>query len=317
MGNLTSISIFGFWANWTPFFFVGVLCVIILYFLICGKWYKDIPGGRPLRKGEATLFVILMLTIYILEGGPIDLLSHIIFSFHMLQMALLFLIVVPLLYFAIPEYIIKYVEELPVINKIVKLFTKPILAIFLFNGLFSVYHIPLVLDTLKQDLVLHELYTIILFISAWFMWHPIFNKHIPEELHMSNIKKILYIFFIGVLLTPSCGLIIFSGTAMYETYTSGKAWLGAMTLCVPADTLNTVVQGTGLSGPEYFTNFTPLEDQQTGGVIMKVMQEIVFGIYLYIIFMRWFRYERKNEKQITEDSLRKLQEQKALYNQFR
>lgn len=50
---------------------------------------------------------------------------------------------------------------------------------------------------------------------------------------------------------------------------------------------------------------------------MKVMQEIVFGIYLYIIFMRWFRYERKNEKQITEDSLRKLQEQKALYNQFR
>lgn len=317
MGDITSISIFGFWANWTPFFFVGVLSVIILYFLICGKWYKDIPGGRPLRKGEATLFVILMLFIYLLEGGPIDLLSHIIFSFHMLQMAFLFLLIVPMLYFAIPEYIVKYVEELPVIKSIVKVFTQPILAIILFNGLFSVYHIPLVLDTLKQDVILHELYSILLFISAWFMWHPIFNKHIPEKEQMPNIKKIIYIFFIGVLLTPSCALIIFSNDAFYNTYTSGEAWMGAMALCVPVDTLNSVVQGTGISGPEYFTSFSPLEDQQTGGVIMKVFQEIVFGIYLYIIFMRWFKYERKNEQQITEDSLKKLQEQKALYKQFR
>lgn len=317
MNGLSSISIFGFWANWTPFFFIGVVCVIVLYLLICGKWYKDIPGGRPLKKSEAILFSVLMLTIYLLEGGPIYLLSHIIFSFHMLQMAIMFLIVVPMLFYAIPEYIVKYVEGLPVINKIVSLFTKPILAIILFNGLFSVYHLPIVLDTLKQDATLHSLYTILLFISAWFMWHPIFNRHISEEQQMSNIKKILYIFFIGVLLTPSCGLIIFSNNAMYDTYTSGKAWMGAMALCVPPDTLNSVVQGSGISGPEYFTNFTPLEDQQTGGVIMKVMQEIVFGIYLYIIFIKWYRYERKNEQQITDDSLRKLKEQKALYNQFR
>src|SRR5699024_11871073 len=79
----------------------------------------------PLKKGEATLFVVLMLAIYLLEGGPIDLLSHIIFSFHMLQMAILFLIIAPLMFYAIPEYIVKYVEELPVVNKIVSLFTKP------------------------------------------------------------------------------------------------------------------------------------------------------------------------------------------------
>src|SRR5699024_12208411 len=101
-----------------------------------------------------------MLAIYLLEGVLIDLLSHIIFSFHMLQMAILFLIIAPLMFYAIPEYIVKYVEELPVVNKIVSLFTKPLLAIFLFNGLFSVYHIPLVFYTLKHKIFLYDIFTI-------------------------------------------------------------------------------------------------------------------------------------------------------------
>jgi putative membrane protein len=39
-----------------------------------------------------------------------------------------------------------------------------------------------------------------------------------------------------------------------------------------------------------------VEDQQTGGVIMKIIQEIVYGTVIGYVFFRWARREREKEK---------------------
>ncbi|WP_249664177.1 cytochrome c oxidase assembly protein, partial [Lysinibacillus sp. D4B1_S16] len=93
---------------------------------------------------------------------------------------------------------------------------------------------------------------------------------------MKPLIRIGYIIANAVLITPACGLIIFATNAMYETYTNGYAWLKAMELCVPASTLS----GLSLSGPELFTDMKPVADQQFGGVRMKIIQELIFGILL-------------------------------------
>ena len=90
-----------------------------------------------------------------------------------------------------------------------------------------------------------------------------------------------------------------------------------MELCVPAGVLDSIAGSGMISGPEYFSNSTPLIDQQTGGVIMKVLQEVFFGVMLAYIFFNWFREERSNEDQITQDALLKAQQQKELYHQHR
>ncbi|WP_414043483.1 cytochrome c oxidase assembly factor CtaG [Macrococcus animalis] len=314
MGSIRSISIFGFLANWSPFFLVAIIFATIVFFLITMKWYKDIPGGRPLKKSEGVLFVVLMILLYIMKGAPIDLLSHIIFSFHMLQMAVIFLLMIPLLFFAIPNYLIDYVINMPYIKPIFALMTRPIVALITFNGLFSLYHLPIVLDFLKQNATPHSLYTILLSITAFTMWYPIFNQ--KDKKQLSGLMKLGYIFGIGVLLTPSCGLIIFAQHPMYKTYTDPEAWMSAMSLCVPTGTLTDVLANSGISGPQYFTNMTPKDDQQTGGVIMKVMQEIFFGFMFYYVFVNWSRSERLAPEEITRLSLEEKRKQDAYFKKF-
>ena len=84
----------------------------------------------------------------------------------------------------------------------------------------------------------------------------------------------------------------------------------AMALCVPSNTL----QGLTLSGPELFTNMTPLEDQQLGGVIMKIIQEIIFAVILGRVFMVWYKNDQKNADKMTEEALK--ERQRLSQNQF-
>ena len=317
MHSLSSVSIFGFFANWSPFYIVTLLFVTAVYFLSVTKWRHEIPGNRPLKRREVILFIISMILIYIVKGSPIDLLSHIIFSFHMLQMAVLYLMIVPMLFFAVPSYLIDYIVSRPYIKPVFDVVSRPVFAIIVFNGLFSIYHLPVVLDFLKQSATLHSLFTVLLSIAAFNMWYPVFNRTELPRKQLTGLMKLVYIFMIGVLLTPSCGLIIFSQHPMYRTYTDPKAWLGAMALCVPQGTLDSVMSATNISGPQYFTNMSSLEDQQTGGVIMKVLQEVFFGFMLFYVFFNWRWSEGRNEEETTQRSLEARQREQAYFNQFR
>src|SRR5699024_11180056 len=156
--------------------------------------------------------------LYILYGSPIDLLSHILFSFHMLQMAFGFLLAAPLFYAAVPEYLQKYLVGLPVIKQIFAIAKKPLVSLILFNGAFSVYHLPVVMDGLKMSAVAHNGVIIILFVLALVMFYPIFNKVEPKENHMGGLFKMLYIFGIGILLKPACAVIIFASEPISNAY---------------------------------------------------------------------------------------------------
>ncbi|GAB3069395.1 cytochrome c oxidase assembly factor CtaG [Salinicoccus sesuvii] len=317
MGNLSSISIFGFIANWSPYFLALVVFISVVYFLITKKWYKDFEGGRPLTFKEGSVFITSMVLLYAMYGAPVDVLSHILFSFHMLQMAVVFLLIAPLMYFAIPEYLWKYIVDLPVLKQFFAIAKKPLIPLILFNGVFSIYHIPVVLDFLKHNATLHSGFNILLFMLSLLMFYPIFNKVEPQEKHMGGLFKLLYIFAIGALLTPACALIIFAGQPLYSTYTDGDAWLAAMELCVPSGVLDGL-KGQGIiSGPEYFTNTTPLMDQQTGGIIMKVLQEVFFSFMLGHLFFKWYRNERMDEDEVTRRSVEEARLQKELFNQYR
>ncbi|MGM7635960.1 cytochrome c oxidase assembly factor CtaG [Bacillus sp. Hm123] len=296
------IGIFGFPALWSPLFMVVLAFISVLFFLITVKWRKDFKESEPLTIRQAALFVTAILVLYAVKGSPIDLLGHIMFSYHMVQMAVLYLVVPPLLIKAIPWWVWKVVINLPVIKQVFHLFTKPLVALIFFNGMFSFYHIPLIFDYIKMSESLHGLYTFVLFIFAIFMWWPLVNE-IPKRKQLAGIRKVGYIFANGILLTPACALIIFASTPLYVTYSDASSWLKAMELCVPVTTL----QGLNLSGPELFSNMPVVEDQQLGGIIMKIIQEIVYGYILAIVFFEWYRKEQRDEETITQEALARHQ----------
>ncbi|MBS4193861.1 cytochrome c oxidase assembly factor CtaG [Lederbergia citri] len=292
------LSIFGFRALWSPYFLLFTLLLIAGFFYITIKKRHKFKDSEPLKPSQAVLFLLAMILLYIIKGSPVDLVAHIMFTFHMVQMAFLYLIIPPILIASVPNWLWERIIDLPFIRKIFKFFTKPLIALVLFNGLFSIYHIPLVMDYVKMNFFLHAIYTIILFIFAIFLWWPLINK-LPGHHQLHGLKKLGYIIGDGVLLTPACGLIIFAPAAMYATYTDGDMWLKAMALCVPGSTLS----GLSISGPELFTNMKAIEDQQLGGVLMKIIQEIVLGFMLIKIFFEWFKKEQEDAEKINEAAL--------------
>ena len=296
------ISIFGFQALWSPYL-IGILVFLtVVYFLVTVTWRERFKVSEPLKKNEATFFVLGMIVLYIIKGSPVDLFGHIMFSMHMTQMAFLLLLVPVFIIKGIPWWVWKVVVEAPVLRTIFKIFTQPLVAIVTFTGLFSVYHLPTVFDAIKLNESLHGIFTLILFISAVFMYWPLLNN-VEGQHEMKNMSKLAYIAANAVLITPACGLIIFASNPMYGTYSDGEMWLKAMELCVPAATLS----GLTLSGPELFSNMDLISDQQVGGVLMKIIQEVIFGVILYRIFRKWWNSERENQKEITENALKEYQ----------
>jgi putative membrane protein len=286
-----SFDIFGFRALWSPYFLAVMILITVLYFMIIGPWRSKFKDSNPVTTKQQILFVVGILALYISKGSPVDLLGHIMFSAHMTQMAVLYLIVPPLLILGIPDWLWKAIIYRPVIKPFLKVFTSPIIALILFNGVFSLYHVPLVFDFVKTDPVYHATMTTIIFFGAMFMWWPLLNT-LPDWSSLTGIKKVGYIFANGVLLTPACALIIFATDPLYVTYSEPQAWINALQLCVPADTLS----GLNLTGPEMFNTLPLVEDQQLGGVVMKIIQEIVYGTILAYIFFQWARKERQKDE---------------------
>lgn len=114
---------------------------------------------------------------------------------------------------------------------------------------------------------LHLLYHLVLFLSAFQMWFPVFAP-IEEADSLSELQKMAYVFGNGILLTPACALIIFANQLLYTNY---------------------------MNAAPPFEFFPMIDDQQLGGVIMKIIQEIVYGTCLAYIFFKWYRKERRTE----------------------
>lgn len=285
---LLDLEDFGFRALWSPYLFIFIMIVITLFFYVAIKKRHLFEGTEKLTKKEGILFIISMLLIYIIKGSPIDLMGHLMFTFHMIQMAILFLLVPQLFLRSIPVWMWKKFIQLPFINPIFKLMTKPLIALVVFNGVFSFYHIPFVFDIVKTNIWYHAIYTIGLFILAINMWWPLLNR-IDEQKPLTGVKKLGYLLAASVLLTPACALIIFNENPMYHTYTNVELWVQSLHLCVPPD----MIQSLNLTNPEMF-NLLPIRyDQQLGGVIMKVLQELIYGAVLYKIFIDWYRKEQE------------------------
>lgn len=296
---MLTLDIFGFKALWSPYFLTIILAIVAVYFLITITFRSKFSSSEPLTKKQAGFFLFSMGLIYAIKGSPLDVMAHLMFYVHMIQMAFLCLIIPPIFIFGIPVWIWRNLFNLKIVNAVFSFFTRPLIALLLFNGLFSFYHLPLIFDSVMQNIWIHGGYSLLLFIVAIFMWWPLINP-VPEQQRLSGLKKVGYIFADGILLTPACALIIFSPVSIYATYSDPEVWGQVMSLCVgPAN-----FAGLDISGPELFSSLSLLHDQQLGGVLMKVLQEIIFGVVLGHVFFEWYRKDQAESEQELKQTLK-------------
>jgi putative membrane protein len=294
-----TLDIFGFKALWSPYFLLCLLAITAVYFLITITFRSKFSDSEPLTIKQAGLFLLSMALIYAIKGSPLDLMAHLMFYVHMISMALLVLVIPPIFIFGIPVWIWRSLFKIRAVQSIFNFLTKPLIALFIFNGLFSIYHLPIVFDHVMQNFWFHAGYSSLLFIVAIFMWWPLINP-VPEQQRLSGLKKVGYIFADGILITPACALIIFAPGSIYATYSDPEVWAQVMSLCVGPATF----AGLDISGPELFSSMSLLHDQQLGGVLMKIIQEIVYGVILAHVFFEWYRKDQADSEKELNQTLR-------------
>lgn len=294
---MLGLQYFTFEELWSPFFFFFMAALVILYFYLAGPWReKHVPEAARVTVTQKSLFVTGMVLYYMAQGGPLELLGHLMFSFHMANMSISYLIVPPLVILGIPAFMWRKMFSASFWSRLRPLMN-PILSLVLFNMLFSIYHVPVVHDYVMTNFTVHRLYYLAMLISAFMMWWQIASP-VPEWNRLADVRKMAYVFANGILLTPACALIIFNSSPMYATYNDPDVWALAMGYCVSGDPA--LLLSTFDGGPSFFSLMKPIEDQQLGGIIMKLVQEVMYGGILAYIFFHWYKREHGE----TEDEIR-------------
>src|SRR5690606_39829700 len=134
------------------------------------------------------------------KASPIDVIGkYYLFSAHVLQLAFIFFIAVPLFILSLPrDFFRRFVWNYRT-RFFVTLLAHPWISLFTFNGLLSIYLIPAVFNFLQQYVVLHAVAQFILFILAIFMWFVIIQP-VPELNTNHQLVRAAYIFFASILL---------------------------------------------------------------------------------------------------------------------
>jgi putative membrane protein len=291
---MLGLEYFSFADLWSPLFLVFMLLMTAGYLLVVGPLSEKFTETEPVSWVKKTFFITGMFMLYLAQGGPVSLLGHMMFSFHMLTMALSYLVAPPLIIMGIPTWLWRALLRVNPFKKL-RFLAMPLVAAVLFNGLFSLYHIPVIHDYVMLHFYVHRLYYAVLFVSAMLMWWTLLNP-LPESSKGSSLGKMGYIFLNMVLLTPACGLIIFSSHPMYATYSDPNIWAEAMGYCVSGDTS---ILLTSFGGPTFFNLMSPLVDQQVGGILMKFIQEGIFASILAYVFYHWYKSENREDDEMT------------------
>lgn len=279
------LQIFGFRALWSPYFLTFIILLAVAYFYMTVIRNDKFLRGEKITGKQQAFFYSALVLLYIVKGSPIDLLSHIMMSAHMVQTATLYFIVTIFLICGIPALWWEKVINIPVIKQLFAFFTIPLLALAIFNSLFAMYHLPLIFDFTKANQIVHTSTTIVLFITAIFMWWPIVTP-IKRLNTLNPLVKMGYLLGSILMISIACALIIFARDPLFDAYRSTAGWMQAMALCVPGDVLSGLT--STLTGVEMFSPLSVQEDQQLGGIIMMLYQQVIYGFVLAWIFFGWF-----------------------------
>lgn len=268
---------------WSPLFGLLMVGIYVLYAVVTERMAKRGYASTTLLQKFSMLFAIVLY--YIGFGSPIDVLAHIILSVHMFQMVLVYILAPALVVYGLPYWVFEKILSFKFIGPTFKFLTKPLIALILFNALFSIYHMPVVFDYVLTNYGVHRIFHGALVVFSLTMWYPVIVPLVTdEEEGMSDLKRMVYIIANGVLLTPACALIIFSQTTLYNAYTDPETFARVLGYCLP----NGDVSGINLEALMGATN-SALEDQRFGGVLMKLGQEIVYGFFFGWTFFGWVR----------------------------
>ena len=204
--------------------------------------------------------IVAVATFYIAIGSPLDALGeNFLFSAHMLQHNMLMYLCPLFFILGIPTWLSDYlILKLGISRKLLKFLLHPLVSSLLFTLIFSIWHLPYLYEWALRSKPVHILEHLTMFAPSILVWWNVstHSKLIPK---LPPGARMLQMFFIMVGQTPVFACLAFSSDVLYKTYEYA---------------------------PRVF-DITPLEDQISGAVVMKLAGMIVALTVIGLSFREW------------------------------
>jgi putative membrane protein len=205
-----------------------------------------------------------MISFYLAVGSPLDPLGeNFLFFAHMIQHNVLMYLSPLFLLLGLPQPLVdRFLETHPLIERTLRFFLHPIIAGLLFTLVFSFWHVGAFYEAAIQNKALHMAEHLSMFFTSVAMWWPICGPS-KRILPMRYGPQMLYVLALMLGQTPIFIVLTFSNEVLYETYFYA----------------------------ERIINLSPLDDQKTGGVLMKLANMAVSVGVLSSVFYRWSKQQ--------------------------
>jgi len=251
--------------NWNLSIWIGMTLFVGGYLLAVGPLRYRFKDAQPVTPAQMSLFLAGALVIWLALASPIDAAGdEYLFSAHMFQHILLTVVAPPLLLLGIPAWLVRPLLKNQKFTRLGRILTAPVIAYFLFNLTFLAWHIPAFYEATLQNENIHVIEHLSFMVTAVITWWPVLSPS-PELPRIAPSSQILYLFLQGVPATVLSALIIFTPTPIYPTYAEAPRLFG----------------------------LTAYLDQQLAGLVMGMVDGMIYLGVLTAIFFNWQSQEEK------------------------
>jgi len=262
------------WSAWNlePSILIPIALTTLIYLWGMRNVWRQAGLGRGITMRQSLGFLGALLALFVAFVSPLDALSEVLFSAHMVQHMILMLIAAPL--FVLCNFPLAFLWALPrssaqgltsrwnrwqIASAIWHVLSNPIFAWILFTLALWCWHAPKFYETALQNEGIHDLEHLTFLGTGMLFWWGLLKP--TRQRHLHYAMAIPYL-FTTILESGILGaLMTFTTRPWYPHY-------------------ETLVSPWG---------FTPLQDQQLAGLIMWIPGGFVFTLLTIGFFAAWLR----------------------------
>jgi len=226
------------------------------------------PGETVVSRAKVWTFAAGLGVMWLASDWPMhDVAEGYLYSAHMVQHLLLTLVTALLLLAGTPAWMARKILGAGRRLRAVRALGRPVFGLIQFNVVLVLSHWPVVVEATVKYHPLHFVAHAVLLGSAVLMWMPVASP-LPEIRRIRPPAQMLYLFLQTILPTVPASFLTFNDQPLYKIYaTFPRLW-----------------------------DISALTDQQSAGLIMKILGGLYLWLVIGIIFFRWYESEERREK---------------------
>lgn len=246
----------------------------LVAFLGIGYWYglKRLtpvyaPQGEPAVTVLQQVFFYSGLAVMVaVTSWPVhDIGERSLFTFHMTEHVVMALIAAPLILLGVPWWLMRVVVR-PILPAL-RILTKPIIALVLFNTVLAGLHYEPILEAMLTSDLAHFSVHLALFLTALLMWWPVIGP-VPDLPRLPPLGRMGYLFLQSLVPTIPASFLTLADAPVYQIYELfPRLW--------------------GISA---------VTDQTVAGLIMKLGGGAVLWFVIALTFFTWFAEEERTAR---------------------